>query len=107
MSRRDAEVLQSWWKHALAHRELSPEIQPVLTRLVRAVGRGELPDRGAVFVKLMTFPRLRDRLRYALRALPAAHEAKMLRKAHAAGLTVPRVLASWTLRSSTSDSGDP
>lgn len=49
----------------------------VRSRLIRRVGRGELPDLGPAYVKLMAFPRFRDRVRYAVRPLPAVHEARM------------------------------
>lgn len=61
-------------------------------RLVRHVYRGQLPS-GPVHCKVMTFPRPKDRLRYALRALPAAHEAKMLTAVAAAGIPCPPVVA--------------
>lgn len=98
-SQQDAEVLERWWRHCLSNPgSLPPDVEPVLTRLVRAVGRGVLPDRGPVFVKVMSFPRLRHRLRYALRALPAVHEARMLGRARAAELTVPDVVLARALR---------
>lgn len=95
---RDLEVVERWWQHGLAHGALAPDVEPVLTRLVRTVGRGSLPDGGLVFVKLMAFPRLRHRLRYALRSLPACREAHMLSIAHRAGIVVPRPVAVWTRR---------
>ena len=66
-------------------------------RLIRAVGRGDLPS-GPAFVKLMTFPRPKDRLRYALRSLPAVHEARMLAAVAAAGIPCPAVLAAFAAR---------
>ncbi|MCA8974778.1 MAG: hypothetical protein KDC98_08650, partial [Planctomycetes bacterium] len=48
--------------------------------------------------KTMTFPRGKDRLRYLVRALPAEHEARVLRCARAAGLPCPEVLDVRTLR---------
>jgi hypothetical protein len=61
------------------------------------VGRGTLPS-GPVYVKVMTFPRAKDRLRYLLRALPAAHEARMLRATAAAGIACPEVVDARTGR---------
>lgn len=72
--------------------ELPPGVAPVQTRLVRAVGRGVLPDAGPVFVKAMAFPRAKDRLRYVHRALPGVHEARMLAAARAAGVACPAVV---------------
>jgi len=93
LSTRDAELIDRWWRHCLTNPGvLPPGVEPVLTRMVRAVGSGVLPDRGRVFVKVMGFPRLRHRLRYAVRSLPAIHEARMLECARRAGLTVPEVV---------------
>jgi hypothetical protein len=69
----------------------------VQARLIRAVGRGELPGIGWAFVKVMGFPRAKDRLRYVHRALPGRHEARVLEAVatRAPGLPVPEVLA-WS-----------
>jgi hypothetical protein len=94
LSPRDTAQLAAWWEHVLAAPDpLPPGVEPVHRRLVRAVGRGALADAGPVFVKVMGFPRWRDRVRYALRALPAPHEARLLAAAARAGIVVPRVLA--------------
>ena len=37
--------------------------EPVQSRLVRHVARGRLPDGGEAFVKVMGFPRWKDRIR--------------------------------------------
>lgn len=90
----DQRVVEGW--RAALEREpsvLPAGIEPVQTRLIRAVGRGRLPDAGDVFVKCMGFPRGRDRLRYWLRPLPAAHEAALLASVAAAGVSCPAVLA--------------
>ena len=93
----DAPVLDSWWRHFVATGRLPAELPLVQGRLVRAVHRGELPS-GAAFVKVMTFPRPKDRLRYLVRALPAAHEASLLRRVAAASIPCPEVLACRTAR---------
>jgi hypothetical protein len=95
------EVLLGAWIEACrtAPGVLPPDLEPVQTRLVRAVGRGELPGAGPVYLKTMGFPRGKDRLRYVHRALPAAHEARMLELAAAAGVAVPEVLAVHAERS--------
>lgn len=56
------------------------------------MGRG-LAAGEDVFVKLMSFPRPRDRLRYAFRCLPAVHEARMLELVARLGIPCPAVLA--------------
>ena len=75
-------------------------VQPVATRLVRGVGVGALPDGDRAFVKVMAFPRPKDRLRYLHRALPAVYEARMLRglAARAPDLAVPEVLGVLAVR---------
>lgn len=93
----DAEVLERWWRAFVATGRLPAGLDLVQQRLIRAVHRGELPS-GPVYVKTMTFPRGKDRLRYLLRPLPAAHEAAMLRAVEAAGQRCPAVLAVRTLR---------
>lgn len=72
--------------------QLPADFALVQGRLVRHVYRGQLPS-GPVHCKAMTFPRPKDRLRYALRALPGAHEAKMLTAVAAAGIPCPPVVA--------------
>lgn len=93
----DDAVVDRWWRAFVADGRLPPELAPVQTRLIRGVHRGELPS-GLVHVKTMAFPRAKDRLRYAFRALPAAHEAAMLRALAHAGVVVPEVVAVRTLR---------
>lgn len=89
----DLQCLQQWLDFCVAHPGALPaDVEPVQARLVRAVGRGRLPDGGGVYLKTMGFPRRRDRWRYWLRPLPAAHEAAVLRAAAAAGVACPRVL---------------
>lgn len=70
-------------------------VRIVQARLVRIVGCGELPGEGSAYLKLMSFPRGKDRVRYAIRALPAAHEASVLAFARRAvpDVPVPEVLA--------------
>jgi hypothetical protein len=51
-----------------------------------------------VFLKGMAFPRFKDKLRYLLRPLPAAHEARMLSVVAAAGIAAPVVVAVRTAR---------
>ncbi len=93
----DAAVLERWWRAFAATGTLPDELLVVQRRLVRSVHRGELPS-GPVHVKAMTFPRAKDRLRYSLRRLPAAHEAAMLRAVAAAGIACPQVVGAWTAR---------
>ncbi|MBM4061473.1 MAG: hypothetical protein FJ265_10330 [Planctomycetes bacterium] len=93
----DLPVLEVWWRHFVAAGRLPEDVACVQQRLVRAVGRGELPS-GPVFLKAMTFPRAKDRLRYLARALPAAHEAALLRAVAAAGIRCPEVVAVRTAR---------
>lgn len=93
----DAAVVDRWWRAFVAGTGLPPELTLVQSRLVRAVHRGQLPS-GPVYVKTMAFPRAKDRLRYSCRALPAAHEAKLLRRLAAAGIAVPEVVAVRTRR---------
>ena len=97
MSGPDGPVLDRWWQAFVATGRLHADLEPVQARLVRAVHRGALPS-GEVYVKSMTFPRWKDRLRYALRPLPAAHEAAVLGAAAAAGIACPAVVAVRTLR---------
>lgn len=93
----DAAVVARWWQAFVAAGDLPAELAPVQTRLVRGVYRGALPS-GPVFVKAMAFPRAKDRLRYAIRALPGAHEAAMLQRLAAAGVPAPAVVAVRTRR---------
>lgn len=93
----DAEVLARWWEGFVASGRLEDGLSLVQERLIRAVHRGELPS-GAVYIKTMTFPRAKDRLRYAFRALPATHEAAMLRAVAAASVRCPEVVAVRTAR---------
>ncbi len=93
----DAPVVERWWREFCRTGRLPAELVRVQGRLIRAVHRGALPS-GPVFVKTMAFPRARDRLRYLLRPLPGAHEARLLRVAAAAGVPVPEVLAVRTAR---------
>jgi hypothetical protein len=93
----DGAVLQRWWNEFASTGRLPNDLEPVQARLVRAVHRGELPS-GPVYVKVMTFPRAKDRLRYLLRALPGAHEARMLRATAAAGIVCPEVVFVRTAR---------
>lgn len=88
----DTEVIDGWWRTFVATGAVGRELACVQVRLIRAVHRGQLPS-GPVHIKTMTFPRAKDRLRYALRALPATHEARMLRVVRAAGIPCPDVLA--------------
>jgi hypothetical protein len=90
----DRDHLAAWLDECVARPGRLPAgCVPVHTRLIRAVGRGRLPGGTEVYLKTMGFPRPRDRLRYWLRPLPAAHEAAMLHAAAAAGVPCPRVLA--------------
>ena len=93
----DAAVVDRWWTTFVATGALPSELPLVQGRLVRAVHRGELPS-GPVYVKVMTFPRAKDRLRYLLRALPAQHEAAMLGRLAAARVPCPEVVAVRTQR---------
>ena len=96
----------AWWQRMLESRDpdgpvhptLPPDVAPVQTRLVRAVGRGTLADGRSVYLKAMDFPRWKDRLRYLFRALPAAHEAALLREVAATGLNCPVVVYAATAR---------
>jgi hypothetical protein len=93
----DGVTLARWWQVFRDTGALPTELELVQGRLVRAVHRGCLPS-GPVHVKTMAFPRSKDRLRYALRALPAAHEAAMLRRTAAAGIPCPEVVGAFTAR---------
>jgi len=84
-------VLEAWWREFAARGTAPATLEPVQSRLIRSVHRGRLAG-GEVFVKTMTFPRARDRLRYLVRPLPATHEAVALRRTRAAGLPCPDVI---------------
>ncbi|MBN1669964.1 MAG: hypothetical protein JXR37_02950 [Kiritimatiellae bacterium] len=99
LSAADRARLAEWRRHGEATPGPLPAgVVPVRTRRVRAVGRGRLPDDGDVYVKVMGFPRPRDRIRYLFRALPAVHEARVLRYVARRGIPCPAVLAVWGRR---------
>ena len=93
----DAALCLRQWIEACAASPggLPPGVELVQTRLIRTVGRGRLPGLGDAFIKVMGFPRGKDRLRYVHRALPARHESLVLEtvKARAPDLPVPESLA--------------
>jgi tRNA A-37 threonylcarbamoyl transferase component Bud32 len=93
----DRETLEGWWRAFVATGRLPADLELVQGRLVRAVFRGTLPS-GPVYVKVMTFPRSKDRLRYLLRELPAVHEARLLRATAAVGIVCPEVVDARTER---------
>jgi len=93
----DAATIDGLWRQVRVTGGLPAAAAPVQSRLIRQVGRAELPS-GPVFLKVMAFPRGKDRLRYLLRALPAVHEARMLRRVAAAGIPCPEVVAVRTAR---------
>lgn len=93
----DGQVIDAWWAEFTRTGRLPASLALVQQRLIRAVHRGDLPS-GPVYVKTMTFPRAKDRLRYLLRALPGVHEARMLCATAAAGVPCPEVLAVRTAR---------
>lgn len=88
----DEAEIERWWRHFVQRGELPGGLEWVQGRLIRAVHKARLPS-GEVFVKVMTFPRAKDRLRYSVRALPAEHEARMLGAVRAAGIACPEVVA--------------
>ena len=92
------EELERWWRTFVATGAVPAALESVQGRLIRAVYRGCVADE-KIFVKTMTFPRAKDRLRYFLRPLPADHEAAMLRMAAAASVACPEVLAAFAERS--------
>jgi hypothetical protein len=93
LSPADDAVLQLWLDACRRRPGSLPDgVEPVQTRLIRAVGRGVLPDSGAVFLKTMGFPRGRDRIRYVHRALPAIHESAMLARVAEIGIACPAVV---------------
>lgn len=93
----DRAELDRWWRSFVTTGRLPADLPLVQGRLVRAVHRGQLAS-GPVYVKVMTFPRAKDRLRYLVRALPGAHEAAMLAATAAAGIDCPAVVAVRTAR---------
>ena len=88
----DRDRCDRWWGECLARSGLPADVEPVKTRLIRQVGRARLPDAGEVYLKVMNFPRSKDRLRYLFRALPCHHEARMLRVVAELGIPCPEVL---------------
>lgn len=92
-----AAELEVLWRAFAATGEVPSPLQAVQGRLVRSVHRGTVGGRD-VFVKAMTFPRAKDRLRYLLRPLPARHEAAMLARVAAAGIACPEVVLVRTAR---------
>ena len=88
----DRAQLQRWWEESVACGGLPDDVEPVQARLIRVVGRARLPDAGEVYLKVMGFPRPKDRLRYLFRALPAQHEARMLAVLTESGIPCPAVL---------------
>ena len=97
MNATDDAVVAGWWQEFLTRGRLPAELELVQGRLIRSVHRGRLPS-GSVHVKAMAFPRAKDRLRYLCRALPASHEAAMLRAVAAAGVACPEVVGNYTAR---------
>lgn len=80
LTEEDRRQIAAWCDACLRHPGRLPDgVEPVQTRLIRQVGRGVLPSGAVAFVKVMAFPRAKDRLRYAFRKLPAEYEAEMLR----------------------------
>ena len=73
--------------------DLPVGVEPVQSRRIRRVGRVTLRDGRSAYLKVMAFPRAKDRLRYLLRRLPAEAEAANLRRLAAAGIPCPPVLA--------------
>ena len=78
--------------------QLPAECQPVKTRLVRAVGKALIPGGREVYLKVMGFPRGKDRLRYMFRPLPAVHEAQALLRCQRWGVACPEPLYAFALR---------
>ncbi len=93
----DAAAIEGWWQHFVALGGPPDAWTLVQRRLIRSVHRADLPS-GPVYIKTMSFPRAKDRLRYAMRALPLAHEAAMLGAVATAGLRCPEVVAVRTAR---------
>lgn len=92
LSAADERMIETLWQHVRSHGRLPDEVVTVQARSIRQVGWTDLPS-GRAFLKLMTFPRAKDRLRYLARSLPAAREARMLGLVAAAGIACPEVLA--------------
>ncbi len=89
----DTRRLQDWWQQCWARPgQLPADLEVVQQKIVRAVGRGQLPRGQGVYVKAMWFPRVKDKVRYACRPLPGWHEARMLRMVGRAGILCPQVL---------------
>jgi hypothetical protein len=101
LSPADRAALERWFAECRARPGGLPAgVTAVQARLIRRVGRGELPDRGPAYLKVMDFPRARDRFRYLLRPMPAEHEAAMLGAVadQVPAVAVPAVLAVGTQR---------
>lgn len=92
-----ATTIEAWWRHFAATGTAPADWRHVQSRLIRAVHRAEL-DGHSVFVKTMTFPRAKDRLRYSVRPMPTAHEARLLRALARGGVRCPAVLAERSRR---------
>ena len=97
MTGTERDVMERWWRAFAVAGAAPAELELVQGRIIRAVHRGPLGD-GEAFVKTMAFPRAKDRLRYLVRPLPAAHEAALLRATAAAGVPCPEVVAAFTSR---------
>lgn len=97
MSPAEQRVVAGWWRSFAATGAAPEGFERVQGRLIRAVHRARLEGRD-VYVKTMTFPRAKDRVRYLLRSLPAEHEARMLQSTAAAGIPCPEVVAARTCR---------
>ncbi|MFM1874030.1 MAG: Lipopolysaccharide kinase (Kdo/WaaP) family [Planctomycetota bacterium] len=92
-----AATIEAWWRHFAATGTAPADWRHVQSRLIRAVHCADLDGR-TVFVKTMTFPRAKDRLRYSVRPMPTAHEARLLRVLARAGVRCPAVLVERSLR---------
>ncbi len=89
----DIRLLEDWWAQCWATPgQLPADLAQVQQKIVRAVGHGELPHAGSVYAKAMWFVRGKDKLRYAFRALPGVHEARMLGLVRKAQIPCPEVL---------------
>ena len=89
-----ATTIEAWWRHFAATGTAPADWRHVQSRLIRAVHRAEL-DGHSVFVKTMTFPRAKDRLRYSVRPMPTAHEARLLRALARGGVRGRAAASSW------------
>ena len=88
----DIRLLEDWWAQCWATPgQLPADLAQVQQKIVRAVGHGELPHAGSVYAKAMWFVRGKDKLRYAFRALPGVHEARMLGLVSKAQIPCPEV----------------